>query len=77
MKMKRPVEEEMDVVKRFVYDLVRELADKKLIDEGWTDTCEVLFDRKTRKSLEQSMKDAKEGNVTIWEPSTRVKKDSS
>jgi len=76
MKMKE-LEEEIDIVKRQVLGIVRELCDEDIIDKGWEDTCEILFDRKTRKSLERSMKDAKEGNVTEWEPSTEVPKDSS
>lgn len=76
VKVPRRVElqEEIDVVKRFVYDLVRELADKTVIDKGWEDTCEVLFDKETRKSLERSVKDARKGNVTLWSTKKKIAK---
>ena len=56
---------EIDVVKRLLLDLTKELTEKGLVAQGWPETMEIMFDKKTRDSLEKSLMDAKEGRISF------------
>jgi len=56
---------EIDVVKRLLLDLTKELTEKGLVAQGWPETMEIVFDKKARDSLEKSLMDAKEGRVSF------------
>jgi hypothetical protein len=60
-------DKELYIVKQMVTELARELAKKGVIEEGWPDTMEIMFDKRTRESLERSFEDVKEGRFLTWD----------
>ena len=66
---------EIDVVKRLLLDLTKEITEKGLVAQGWPETMEIVFDKKARDSLEKSLMDAKEGRVSFltWLLALRVR----
>lgn len=58
-------DKELYIVKQMLTELTKELEKKKVVEKGWSDTMELMFDKRTRESLEKSVLDAKEGRISF------------